>query len=98
MFTNYVRYSPIGEYLRMCIIERLAKGPATVVELDKLAKECIDRLGVRYDWKVWPELLRREVFIINGVATLSDYGKVLYREAYAEIMQYLNKVLGLEKT
>jgi len=38
MLVQYVRYSPIGEYLRLAIMRRLAEGPARVEEIDELAK------------------------------------------------------------
>ena len=34
---QYVRYTPVGEYLRLVILQRLARGPAPIVEVDELA-------------------------------------------------------------
>lgn len=91
-YTYVERYSPAGEYIRLVILKKLAKGPASVEELDALAKRAVERLGIRYDWRVWPELVRREVVIENGVAKLTKYGEVFVREALGEVEEWLGKV------
>ncbi|RFA95815.1 hypothetical protein [Pyrobaculum aerophilum] len=89
---SVIRYSPAGEYIRLVILKRLAKGPATVEELDALAKRAVEALGVRYDWRVWPVLLKREIVIEGDVARLTPYGEVLVREALGEVEEWLGKV------
>ncbi|MGB9706424.1 MAG: hypothetical protein ACPL3C_13305 [Pyrobaculum sp.] len=37
MYTQYVMYSPVGEYLRLVILQRLARGPASVEEINDVA-------------------------------------------------------------
>jgi hypothetical protein len=34
-----IRYTPVGEYIRLLVLKRLARGPAEVEEIDKLAEE-----------------------------------------------------------
>ena len=84
--------APAGEYIRLVILRRLAKGPAAVEELEALAKRATEALGVRYDWRVWPELLKREITVEGGVAKLTKYGKVFVREALGEVEEWLGKV------
>ncbi|ABP51837.1 MULTISPECIES: hypothetical protein [Pyrobaculum] len=96
MYAQYVRYSPVGEYLRIVIMQRLARGSATVEELDKLAREAVEKVGIKYDWRVWPELLKREVVIKNGVAELTREGRWIYEQTREEVAEYLKKTLRLE--
>jgi hypothetical protein len=63
-----LRYTPVGEYLRLVVLRRLSKGPAPVEEVDELARRAVEALGVRYDWRVWPKLLEGEVEVRDGVA------------------------------
>jgi hypothetical protein len=50
-----IRYTPVGEYMALVILQRLSKGPAPVEEIDRMVREAVERLGVRYDWRVWPK-------------------------------------------
>ena len=85
------RYSPVGEYLRLIIMQRLARGPAAVEEINELAREAVERTGVRYDWRIWPELLKREVAVIDGVAHLTEVGRWIYRQTREELEEYLRR-------
>ena len=91
MYVEPARYSPVGEYLRIVIMQRLARGPAPVEELDKLAKEAVEKVGIKYDWRVWPELLKREVAIKNGVAELTKEGRWIYEQTREEVAEYLKR-------
>jgi len=95
MLVQYVRYSPIGEYLRLAIMRRLAEGPARVEEIDELARRAVEELGERYNWRVWPQLLRREVTIRGGVVELTKYGKMMYEQTRDEVAEYVKKTLGI---
>ncbi|ABO09480.1 hypothetical protein [Pyrobaculum calidifontis] len=95
MYVQYVRYSPIGEYLRLVIMRRLAEGPAKVEEIDELARRAVEELGERYNWRVWPQLLRREVAIRGGVVELTKEGKALYEQTRDEVAEYVKKTLGV---
>lgn len=95
MYTQYIKYSPVGEYIRLIVMERLAKGPATVEEIDRLASEVVKRLGVKYDWRVWPRLLEREVAIKGGVVELTREGRWIFEQTREEVEEYLRKTLGV---
>ncbi len=56
-----IRYTPVGEYVRLLVLKRLARGPAEVEEIDRMVREAVEALGVRYDWRVWPKLVEGEV-------------------------------------
>ncbi|MEM4964000.1 MAG: hypothetical protein QXT13_07625 [Pyrobaculum sp.] len=94
MFNQYVKYSPVGEYIRLIAMERLAKGPATVEEIDRLAREVVEMLGVEYDWRVWPKLLEREVSINGGVVELSREGRWIFEQTREEVEEYILKTWG----
>ncbi len=32
--SKYIRYTPVGEYVRLLVLKRLARGPAEVEEID----------------------------------------------------------------
>jgi hypothetical protein len=89
------RFSPVGEYLRLVIMERLAAGPATVEEIDRLASEVVKRLGVKYDWRVWPELLKLEIAVRGNVVELTKEGRWIYEQTKDEVVEYLKKWLNL---
>ena len=91
VFAQYVRYSPIGECLRLVIMERLTKGPATVEEINGLAKKVVEGVGIKYDWRVWPELLKREVVVKDGVVELTKEGRWIYEQTKEEVLEYLRK-------
>ncbi len=95
MIAQYAKYSPVGEYLRLVIMRRLAAGPAAVEEINDLAREAVERIGVKYDWKVWPELLKREVAIRGGVAELTPTGRWIYEQTREEVAEYVRKWLKI---
>ncbi|WP_052886209.1 hypothetical protein [Thermoproteus uzoniensis] len=95
MYVQSTRYSPVGEYLRLLIMQRLAQGPARVEEVDELAKRAVERVGVRYDWRIWPELLRREVAVRDGVAELTDEGRWLLKTTRDVVAEYVRRTLGV---
>lgn len=75
-------------------MKRLYQGPAPVEEVDQLARRAVEKLGVRYDWRVWPRLLEREVAVRGGVAELTKAGRLIYEEARGEVEEWLRR-LGL---
>jgi len=95
MLVEQIRYSPIGEYLRLVVMRRLAEGPARVEEIDELARRAVEELGERYNWRVWPQLLRREVAIRGGVVELTKYGRTLYENTKDEVTEYVRRWLGI---
>jgi len=95
IYVSYIRYTPVGEYLRLLIMRRLARGPAKVEEVDKLAEEAVRRLHVRYDWRVWPMLLRDEVEIRDGVAAITQRGRWILELTGDEVARYVEKTLGV---
>jgi hypothetical protein len=95
IYVSYIRYTPVGEYLRLVILRRLARGPAKVEEVDKLAEEAVRRLHVRYDWRVWPMLLRDEVEIRDGVAAITQRGRWILELTGDEVARYVEKTLGV---
>jgi len=93
---NYaVRYSPVGEYLRLLILQRLAKGPAPIEEVDEMVKSAVERLNMRYNWKVWPRLLEREVEIKDGVARITPRGRWMLEQTFDVVAEYVQKWLGV---
>jgi hypothetical protein len=38
MYTPQIKFTPVGEYLRLAILRRLARGPVAVEEIDALAR------------------------------------------------------------
>lgn len=94
MIAQYAKYSPVGEYLRLIIMQRLAAGPAAVEEIDGLARRAVERTGVKYDWRIWPELLKREVAIRGGVVELTKEGRWIYEQTKEEVAEYVKKWLG----
>ena len=95
-YSMYVRYTPVGEYLRLVILQRLAKGPASIEEVDELARRAVERLGIRYDWRVWPKLLEGEVEIRGGVVTITPRGRWILEQTGEEVAAYVRKRLGVE--
>lgn len=95
MYAQSVRYSPVGEYIRLVVLQRLAEGPAKVEELNELAKEAVERAGVRYDWRIWPELVKREVAIKDGVAELTAEGRWLLEKTKDIVVDYVRRTLGV---
>ncbi len=72
---EHVRYTPVGEYVRLLVLKRLARGPAVVEEIDRMVEEAVEALGVRYGWRVWPRLLEGEVEVKDGVAAITPRGR-----------------------
>ncbi len=72
---EYVHYTPVGEYVRLLVLKRLARGPAVVEEIDRMVEEAVEALGVRYGWRVWPRLLEGEVEVKDGVAAITPRGR-----------------------
>jgi len=91
-----IRYTPVGEYLRISILRRLKEGPATTEEIDALARRAVERLGIRYDWRVWPKLLEGEVEIRGGVVTITPRGRWILEMTSDEVARYVKKWLGVE--
>jgi hypothetical protein len=95
MYAQQVRYTPVGEYLRLLILRRLARGPAEVEEINRLAEEAVRRLRVRYDWRVWPQLLAREVEVKDGVVELTNVGRWILEQTGEEVAEYVKRTLGV---
>ncbi len=95
MYAQQVRYTPVGEYLRLLILRRLARGPAKVEEINRLAEEAVRRLRVRYDWRVWPQLLAREVEVKDGVVELTNVGRWILEQTGEEVAEYVKRTLGV---
>ncbi len=93
--SKYIRYTPVGEYVRLLVLKRLARGPAEVEEIDKLAEEAVRRLHVRYDWRVWPKLLEGEVGIRGGVVTITPRGRWILELTGEEVAKYIERTLGV---
>jgi hypothetical protein len=86
----------VGEYVRLVILQRLSKGPAPVEEIDELARRAVERLGVRYDWRVWPKLLEGEVEVRGGTAVITPRGRWILEVAGDEVARYVRRRLGVE--
>ena len=95
MMTQYIQYTPVGEYLRLVILQRLAGGPAPVEEVDELAKRAVEKLGIRYNWRVWPKLLDGEVEIRDGTAVITPRGRWMLEQTFDEVAKYVEKRLGV---
>jgi len=91
-----IRYTPVGEYLRLVILQRLSKGPAPVEEVDELAKRVVEKLGIRYDWRAWPRLLEGEVEVKDGVVAITQRGRWILELTGEEVAKYVKKWLGVE--
>ncbi|MFB6490271.1 MAG: hypothetical protein TU35_003315 [Thermoproteus sp. AZ2] len=87
--------TPIGLYIKVLIISRLARGPAKVEELDEIARRAVERLGVRYDWRIWRDLLRREVVVEDGLAKLSERGRWYAEVGLRPVAKYVERALGV---
>jgi len=96
MNCRQIRYTPVGEYLRLKILRRLSKGPAPVEEMDELARRAVEALGVRYDWRVWPRLLEGVVEIRGGIAVITPRGRWILELTGEEVAAYVRKRLGVE--
>jgi hypothetical protein len=95
IYSQYVRFTPVGEYLRLIILRRLARGPVSVEEVNELAKKAVEKLGIRYDWRVWPKLLEGEVEIRDGTAAITQRGRWILEQTSEEVAKYVEKTLGV---
>jgi hypothetical protein len=91
-----IRYTPVGEYVRFLVLKRLARGPAEVEEIDRMIREAVEALGVRYDWRVWPRLVEGEVEVKDGVVTITPRGRWILEQTGEEVAVYVRKRLGVE--
>jgi hypothetical protein len=78
------------------ILKRLARGPASIEEIDRMVEEAVRRLGVRYDWRVWPRLLEGEVEFRDGVAVITPRGRWILENTADEVARYVQRRLGVE--
>jgi hypothetical protein len=95
MYVQYVRYTPVGEYIRLLVLKRLARGPAGVGEIDRMVEEAVETLGIKYDWRVWPKLLEGEVEVKDGVVTITPRGRWILEQTGEEVAKYIEKTLGV---
>jgi hypothetical protein len=89
------RYTPVGEYLRLVILQRLARGPAPIEEVDELAKRAVEKIGIRYNWKVWPRLFEGEIEVKDSVAVITPRGRWILVQTFDEVAKYVQKWLGV---
>jgi len=95
-YLQQIRYTPVGEYIRLLVLKRLTRGPAKVEEVDRMVREAVEALGVRYDWRVWPRLLEGEVEIRGGIAVITPRGRWILEQTEEEVAKYVRKRLGVE--
>jgi len=95
-YLQQIRYTPVGEYIRLLVLKRLAYGPAKVEEVDRMVREAVEALGVRYDWRVWPRLLEGEVEVRGGIAVITPRGRWILEQTEEEVAAYVRKRLGVE--
>ena len=95
-YLQQIRYTPVGEYVRLLELKRLTRGPAKVEEIDRMVREAVETLGVRYDWRAWPKLLEGEVEIRGGVVTITPRGRWILELTGEEVAKYVRKRLGVE--
>jgi len=96
MNCRQIRYTPVGEYVRLLVLKRLTRGPAEVGEIDRMVREAVEALGVRYDWRAWPKLLEGEVEIRGGVVAITQRGRWILELTGEEVAAYVRKRLGVE--
>ncbi len=96
MCGQQIRCTPVGEYVRLLVLKRLARGPASVGEIDRVVREAVEALGVRYDWRVWPRLVEGEVEVKDGVVTITPRGRWILELTGEEVAKYVKKTLGVE--
>jgi len=96
MNCRQIRYTPVGEYIRLLVLKRLRRGPAEVEEIDRMVREAVEALGVRYDWRVWPRLLEGEVEVRGGVVAITQRGRWILEQTEEEVAKYVRKRLGVE--
>ena len=91
-----IRYTPVGEYVRLLVLKRLARGPAEVGEIDRMVEEAVEALEVRYDWRAWPRLVEGEVEVKDGVVTITPRGRWILELTGEEAAKYVKKRLNVE--
>jgi hypothetical protein len=96
MNCRQIRYTPVGEYVRLLVLKRLTRGPAEVEEVDRMVEEAVEALGVRYDWRAWPRLLEGEVEVRGGVVAITQRGRWILEQTEEEVAAYVRKRLGVE--
>ena len=96
MYTPVVKFTPVGEYLRLVVLRRLSRGPAPVEEVEELARRAVERLGVKYDWRVWSRLVEGEVEIRGNMVTITPCGRWFLEQVADEIAEYVKRWLGVE--
>jgi hypothetical protein len=96
MYGPQIKFTPVGEYLRLLILKKLTRGPAEVEEIDRMVREAVEALGVRYDWRVWPRLLEGEVEVRGGTAVITPRGRWILEMTDEEVARYVKKRLGVE--
>jgi len=96
MNCRQIRYTPVGEYVRLLELKRLSRGPAKVEEIDRMVREAVEALGVRYDWRAWPKLVEGEVEVRGGVVTITPRGRWILEQTEEEVAKYVKKRLGVE--
>jgi len=96
MNCRQIRYTPVGEYIRLLVLKRLSRGPAKVEEIDRMVEEAVEAPGVRYDWRVWPRLLEGEVEVRGGIAVITPRGRWILELTGEEVAKYVRKRLGVE--
>jgi hypothetical protein len=96
MYTPQIKFTPVGEYLRLTILRRLAHGPAAVEEIEELVRGAVERLGIRYDWRAWPRLLEGEVEVRGGVVAITPRGRWILEQTGEEVARYVKRWLGVE--
>jgi len=95
-YLQQIRYTPVGEYVRLLVLKRLTRGPAKVEEVDRMVREAVEALGVRYDWRVWLRLVEGEVEIRGGIAVITPRGRRILELTGEEVAAYVRKRLGVE--
>jgi hypothetical protein len=95
VLNSSIRYSPVGEYLRLVILQRLTRGSASIEEIDELARKAVESLNIKYNWRVWPRLLENEVEVKDGVVRITPRGKWLFEITKEEVEMYIKKWLGV---
>jgi hypothetical protein len=95
-YLQQIRYTPAGEYIRLLVLKRLSRGPAEVEEIDRMVEEAVERLHVRYDWRVWLRLVEGEVEFREGVVTITPRGRWILDLVGEEVARYVKKRLGVE--
>ncbi len=96
MNTRVIRYTPVGEFIRLVILKRLARGPAKVGEVDQMVREAVERLDMKYDWRVWPRLVEGEVEVRGDVVTITPRGRWILEMTGEEVAEYVRRRLGVE--